>query len=142
MVQCFEVWSREDAKPASLSILLRETDLAGVAEYRCLSGQIDFADIFYIADGSGEFAGAASNVHGIGDDGEQGLRILHRSGSGDGGIESEGIARFGHPVMLDTKHQCAACARLGRAQQGPTDGAAQISRRRAHSGKLIDGAEV
>ena len=105
-----------------------------------MTGQIHFTDILHIADGSGEFAGAAGNVHRIGDDGEQGWREW--SGCGDGWIETERIARFRHPVMLDVKHHGAACARLGRAQQRSTDRATQISRCRAHGRELIDGAEV
>jgi hypothetical protein len=35
-----------DQTQTLLLVLLREADLAGVAEYRCLSGQVHFTDIF------------------------------------------------------------------------------------------------
>jgi len=63
-------------------VLFRETNLAAVAEYRRLPAQIHLTDVLDIAGGSGELPRAAGNVHGVGEDGEEGLREWDRRGRG------------------------------------------------------------
>src|ERR1700730_11440360 len=93
------------SKLASLSVLVREADLAAVAKYG--SGyQVSFTDVAYVARCSGKFASATRDLDRISVDGKEGLR----DGSGGRNCrgESDHIARLCHPVMLDMKKHIAA----------------------------------
>ena len=123
----------------SIVIRVREADLAAVTENGA-AAQVDFTHVIEISRRASEFPCAAFQVQRNGDDGEDSLGEWN-SGGGSG-VEKQGIAGIGDPVVLDVKDESVAWAILGSAEDGSADCASQVSGSGAQGGILIDAAEV
>src|SRR6202790_895188 len=135
--------SGKSARPELVAV---EADLAAIAKYSgaagCVReiGQAHFSDGAEITCRVRESAGAALEMHGISDDGEE--AGTQRSGRSCRRIEEQGITRFRDPVMLNVEDESAARARLGSAEESSADRAAEISSGRPHCRSGVDRAEV
>src|SRR3977135_4238345 len=123
---------------ARRSIVVRRTNLTGVAQYDLSAVQVDFSDAGHISGYSGERAGRAREVYGVGDDGVQ----TRGYGSRGGGrlIKGKRVSRFGDPVVLDMEYQVVPDD-LG-AYDGPTDRSLQVARHGSHGSASIDCAQI
>ncbi len=130
-----------DAASAIQLVLFREANLAAVAEGGA-GDQVCFTEVGHIADRSGEAAGSACDVGGIADNGEPSLRILHRNGSGNGGIQVDVVAGFSDPVVLNVEYHRSIWPGLRSCHQCCGYGAAQVACYWAQGCVGVDGAEI
>src|SRR6266850_8079290 len=78
------------------SIAVRRTKLPGVAQHQSAAVEIDFPDEIEISSYSGELAGAAAEVGGVGDDCVHAGSHLGRGSSRL--VKGERVSRIGDPV--------------------------------------------